>query len=68
MTISDLKVGDVIEYRNGKTTILSSKDLWICKELYGKDLKCSTNSGYDIVKVLRPLYEKVYEVKNGKSD
>lgn len=69
MKKEDLRTGDIIEYRNGQTKIISGRDNWVIDELYGDDLNCVTDERYDIVAVRRPMYEVVYqkEKKNERS-
>ena len=61
MTKNELKIDDLVEFANGKKVMLGVNIQWVIRDFYTNDLKCKTNSDFDIVKVYRPTYEVVYE-------
>ena len=61
MTKNELKIDDLVEFANGKKVMLGVNIQWVIRDFYTNDLKCKTNSDFDIVKVYRPTYEVVYD-------
>lgn len=48
-------------FRNGKTVIIGINNRYLLREYYNDDLTCKSNEEYDIIQVLRPKYEVIYE-------
>lgn len=61
MTKNELKIDDLVEFANGKKVMIGVNIQWVIRDFYTNDLKCKTNSDFDIVKVYRPTYEVVYD-------
>lgn len=54
MKTEELKIGDILTYRNGNTVIISNQEsLDRKKEMYNKNLKHSVFEEYDIMKIER---------------
>ena len=60
MTIQDLKVGDLIEFKSGKKKTINMNDFIILKQFYDDELNCTTNDDYTIISIYRPFYETIY--------
>ena len=63
---SEIKIGDILLFKNGKKVVFGISNRYVLKEYYNEELKCLTNSDYDIVKVLRPKHKIVYEKDTNK--
>jgi len=57
----EIKSGDILYFKNGSKAQLGINYLWVLKQYYDEDLNCKTNDEFDIVKIERPIYKKVYE-------
>lgn len=61
MNKEDIQKDDLIEFANGKKTIIGEKSIWILDKYYNEDLTCIKNSDYDIIRIYRPTYEEIFE-------
>lgn len=61
MKKEDIQKGDLIEFANGKKSIIGEKSIWILDKYYNDDLTCNFNSDFDIIRIYRPTYEEIFE-------
>ena len=59
-----LKDKDLLVFRNGVKVIYSDKIKWVIRHYYNDDLECPSDPNYDIMSVLRPYYEEIYQRKD----
>ena len=57
----NLKVGDLVIFKNQKQMVLEVWHLKTLNELYDSDLNCLTNDDYTIIEVRRPSYFNVFK-------
>lgn len=57
----DLQVGDIVYFKNGKTGTLNEFALAIIELHYADDLTCLVDDNFTIIKIVRPVYEIIYE-------
>lgn len=57
----NLQVGDIVFFKNGKKLELNEFRIAIIEGHYTDDLVCLEEDGYTIIKVVRPIYQVLYE-------
>lgn len=57
----NLQIGDLVYFKNGKNGQLNEFAIAIIEEHYLEDLTCLENDEYTIVKVVRPIYQTLFE-------
>lgn len=66
MKKNELKDNDILVFKNNHSAVLSVSNHYRIEKFYDDDLNCITDDNYSIIKVFRPVYEKIYERKNEK--
>ena len=61
MSKSDLRANDMIEFKNGVKAFMDDRHFWIIAQYYDSDLHCITDPNYDVERVYRPEYKKIYD-------
>lgn len=62
-TKRQLKNNDIITFKNKKAIVLSQINRYIINEFYNDNLEHKTDPEYNVEKVERPQYVKVYQRK-----
>lgn len=66
MKKNELKDNDILVFKNNHSAVLSVSNHYRIEKFYDDDLNCITDDNYSIIKVFRPVYEKIYERENEK--
>lgn len=57
----NLQVGDIVFFKNGKTGTLNEFSLAIIELHYADDLTCLVDDNFTIIKIVRPIYQTLFE-------
>ena len=56
-----VKIGDILELKNGKKVTVGKNTFWILQEYYDDELNCMTNDGDSVLRIYRPVYTVISE-------
>lgn len=61
-----LKKDDILIFKNNQTMVLGGHNMYIIAQYYNENLECVDKPEYDVEKIYRPQYIKVYQRQKNK--